>query len=543
MNKQIPVGISEFQKIREGDYYYVDKTSLISELMDSGAEVVLFTRPRRFGKTLNMTMLREFFDITKDTKSLFQGLQIEQCSCFKEINTYPTLFFSFRDCKGSKEYLIRSMKEAIFLEFEKYYFIGKTLSSFRQVDFDSMIEILRSIDTLDISRIASCVKFLTMILHDYYQKPVVLLIDEYDTPMVESYSNGYYEEMRGFFTNLVSSALKDNPYLKKGIVTGIQRVAKENIFSGLNNLIVYTVKDWKYREYFGLTPEEVSKLLSYYGLELTENVKNMYDGYNFGGQSIYNPWSVLNYADKKQLLPSWINSSSNLLIRKLIREAERDFKDDFELLISEKEVIATVDVYTSFWEMKQTDTLWGLLLNAGYITLKDTDTQMTNTILIPNLEVKSEFRKIISEYTQLGEGSLARLFFFLVEEFDLKRFKKTYENMILRNTSFYDAKENAYHMLFLGMCMYLDGYYDVKSNIEAGKGRSDIILKSWNPNKYPNVVIEFKQGEDVLTLAKTAMDQMKEKQYYVGLQGKTLLLGIAHDIKTCEIISEEIQID
>lgn len=540
MKKRIPLGMSEFRKVVEEGCYYIDKTNLITELAADGSEVVLFTRPRRFGKTLNMTMLREFFDITKDSKSLFQGLYVEQQTCFEEINAYPTLFFSFRDCKGSKRELIQSMKYNLMSEYQRYLFLQNGLSEYDQKKYFDIYRELEDDGSQTVEYTTRAISFLCKLLFQHYQKPVVLLVDEYDTPMIESYTNGYYDELRSFFTTLFGSALKDNVHLKRGIVTGIQRVAKENIFSGLNNLTVITVKDWKYRQYFGFTPEETGKILSYYGLELTEDVKQMYNGYNFGGQQIYNPWSILNYADKKQLFPSWINSSSNALIRSLIREAGRDFKDDFELLIAEKEVVTTVDVYTSFWEMKQTETLWGLLLNAGYITLKDTNTQMTSTIVIPNLEVKSEFRRIVGEYTQIGESSLGRMFSFLVEAFDLRRFKQTYENIILRNTSFYDAKENAYHMLFLGMSIYLDGYYDVKSNIETGKGRSDIVLKSMNPSKHPHVLIEFKQGEDVEQLAKEALEQIKGKRYDVDLQGKTILLGIAHNKKECEIISEEI---
>lgn len=398
----IPIGISEFCEMRENNYYYVDKTGLIINLLAEGTKVTLFTRPRRFGKTLNMTMLREFFDLTKENEHLFAGLEVERSSCFSSINTYPTLFFSFRDCKGNKEFVLNFMKITLRTEYRKYYFIRESLVGFEQADFDQMIEVLHSREHTDLDVVANSIRLLTHILYQYYQKPVMLMIDEYDTPMVEAYMGGYYEELRAFFATLYGSALKDNPYLAKGILTGIQRIAKENIFSGLNNLDVVTVCESEYNQYFGLTTKEVSKLLEYCGLELTDEVTKMYNGYNFGGEQIYNPWSIANYARKMKLKPYWINTSTNALIRNLICDAQSSFFEAFELLIANQGVETVIDTRTSFWELNSTETLWGLLLNAGYITVKESKEEITSTIVIPNREVKTEFQDIVSEYTHIG---------------------------------------------------------------------------------------------------------------------------------------------
>lgn len=391
MKQRIPLGVSEFQEIRKKSYYYVDKTSFIEEILNDGSKVILFTRPRRFGKTLNMTMLREFFDITKENSMLFKGLYIENSDCFSQINSYPTLFFSFRDCKGNRSEVILGIKLTIIREYLKYRWIEEELSGYEREKFNRIFHALKDEEATELIYIRQSISFLMEVLQNYYHKPIVLLIDEYDTPMVEAYIGEYYEDLRGFFTNLFGSALKDNPNLEKGIITGIQRIAKENIFSGLNNLLVCSVTDRHYNSYFGLTSEETKKILDYYELRFTKEVSSMYNGYCFAGVQIYNPWSILNYVYTKELVPAWVNTSSNKLIRKLIRESNTDFKQDFEALVADKTVSVAIDFVTSFWELREAKTLWGLLLNAGYITLKESNTRAIRAIVIPNKEVNSEF--------------------------------------------------------------------------------------------------------------------------------------------------------
>ncbi len=480
MEKKIPIGVSEFTEIILGNYYYIDKTQLIESILNSGSKVTLFTRPRRFGKTLNMTMLREFFDIQKDSRTLFEKLDISSSKCYLEINTYPVLYFSFRDCKGTKELLIQQMKLQLLEEYQRYYFLREQLDSFKKRSLDKIIKALESDDIEDFNKASSAIRFLTQIIHNYYNRPIILLIDEYDTPMLEAYTNGFYSELQGVFEILYGSALKDNPYLGKAVITGIQRVAKENIFSGLNNIRVCSVNSKTGNHYFGLTPEETEDMLKFYGMELGENIRSMYNGYNFAGQPIYNPWSILNYIETKQLQPFWVNTANNRIIRDLIcgKRENDEFSKDFETLIE----LGKADVYvkndTSFWELAENETLWGLLLNAGYITTEDGNWKTTQVVRIPNEEVKTEFKNIFAYYSKIPEGSLRKMFRYLVELGDIESFKAIYQNMVLQITSYMDAKEKAYHMLFLGMCSYLEPYYEIQSELEAGHGRSDIILKS-----------------------------------------------------------------
>lgn len=303
-------------------------------------------------------------------------------------------------------------------------------------------------------------------------------------------------------------------------------------------MAVATVITHLYKEYFGLNEDEVILLLKYYGIELTEDIKAMYNGYNFAGLEIYNPWSILNYARQRQLISYWVNTSTNALIRKTILNADKFFYESFDKLILNKSVSINARLDTSFFEMKNVDTLWGLLINAGYITITGEPDYENDryTIKIPNKEVKKEFQAIVSSYININESSLKNMFYYLLNK-DIDEFSKIYKGIIEQVTSYYDAKENAYHMLMLGMCIYLDSYYDIKSNIEAGDGRCDIMLTALN-DKYTNILIEFKQGDDVKSLAKTALNQIHSKKYYGSLQGDTLLLGIAHNKKQVYIEHE-----
>ena len=307
----------------------------------------------------------------------------------------------------------------------------------------------------------------------------------------------------------------------------------------MNNLDVCTVMDDQYSQYFGLMPEETEALLAYYELPLDESVQAMYDGYRFGGQEIYNPWSILNYARNKKKEPYWVNTASNELLVQAMLHANQDVREDFELLLSEGDARVPVDLQTSFFELEQSATLWGLFLNSGYLTVKmGSESGELQAVRIPNQEVMISFRKIIERYGGFQADSLSRLFDALQCK-DIERFKRSYEQIILTCTSFHDGSgENAYHMLFLGMCVYLSSSYEIQSNVERGHGRADIVLKAKRSGR-ANYIFEFKQGEDIERLAKEAMEQIHEKQYYAGLSGETILLGIAHNLKRCEIVSEK----
>lgn len=538
MKKALPIGISDFAKIRDKGYYYVDKTLMIADLLRYSAEVTLITRPRRFGKTLNMTMLREFFDITRDSKALFADLAISQTTYSQEMNQWPVIFLSFKDCKNEKETMVKCLYRQLLSSYQQAYHCLKP-DEIDSIRLNRIMDVLANEKVVETSSVNDCIYFLSKLLYQYYGKKVIILIDEYDTPMINAYERGYYEEVRSLFSSLYGTALKDNPYLERAMLTGIHRIARENIFSGLNNLDVCTVMDNMYSQYFGLTPEETKILLEYYDLVLDESVRAMYDGYRFGEQEIYNPWSIINYARNKKMNAYWANTASNELLVQAMLDADKRTQENFERLLTEGQAIVTVDLQTSFFEINKAATLWGLFLNSGYLTIPHMPevNDLQTEVRIPNQEVMSSFRKIIERYGGFDDSILADLFGALLRK-DFSSFQAVYEQIILNCTSFHDgSSENAYHMLFLGMCVYLSGDYQVRSNIESGHGRADIVLAAKRPGK-PNFVIEFKQGEPIEQLAKEALEQIQAKAYDAGLEGETILLGIAHDLKHCQIVSE-----
>ena len=494
MKKALPIGVSEFGDMITGNGYYVDKTLMIAEwLQTMNGNVTLITRPRRFGKTLNMTMLREFFDITKDSGDLFKGLKISQTAYMQELNSRPVIFLSFKDCKGNYESVMTCMYKVFLRALEPV--LANEVTKIEEKVLQRMVDALLSFDFGQRAVLQDAIYTISRLLYQHYHKKAIILIDEYDTPMISAYEQGYYEEIHDFFSSLYGSALKDNPYLERAMLTGIHRIAKENIFSGLNNLDVCTVMDDQYSQYFGLMPEETEALLAYYDLPLDEAVQAML-------------------------------------------HANQDVREDFELLLSDGAVRVPVDLQTSFFELEQSATLWGLFLNSGYLTVKmGSESGELQAVRIPNQEVMISFRKIIERYGGFQADSLSRLFDALQCK-DMERFKRSYEQIILTCTSFHDGSgENAYHMLFLGMCVYLSNSYEIQSNVERGHGRADIVLKAKRPGR-ANYIFEFKQGEDIERLAKEAMEQIHEKAYYAGLSGETILLGIAHNLKHCEIVSE-----
>ena len=326
----------------------------------------------------------------------------------------------------------------------------------------------------------------------------------------------------------------------QALLTGVQRVAKESIFSQFNNARVYTVMHKQYSPYFGLTVSETEKILKDYGLVLDEKVQKKYDGYLFGGIEMYNPWSILNYADMGELDNYWVNTSSNYLVRTALKSADRGFWEDFERLISGEEIAVWITLETSYIERDSNYSLWGLLVNSGYLTaLKRVDAN-TVVVRIPNDEVMSEFQVLISEISGVKGLALQQMLSCLLKK-DMKRFLELYQTIVISSTSYMDAKENAYHMLFLGMCITLRDSYKVTSNLEAGYGRSDITLQSLSP-KNISVIVEFKQGEKIEQLKEEALKQILDNQYYTGLSGEVLCVGIAHDKKQCDIAYKVIHI-
>lgn len=537
----LPIGNDDFRKLRENGFYYVDKTLMIKDFIEMQDEVALVARPRRFGKTLNMTMLREFFDISVDSRDIFKDLAIMDTEYAGQINSRPVIYLTFKDCKGvTADEMFIFLKRKLYKEYLRYEkLLGDRLdrNSFDAKDFYAMIEVLRDTSSSHILYVTA-LQQLTEIVSNVYKIQPILLIDEYDQPIMSSYEYNYHEQLGPFFSNLYGSAMKGNPSLGQALITGVQRVAKESIFSQFNNPQVYTVIDQEYAPYFGLNEDETRTLLNAYGLELNDEVKRMYDGYQIGGIDMYNPWSVICYAKKGRLENYWLKTSANFLVKSALKSADRNFWNTFDKLAAGQEemVFATLD--TSFAERDSLYSLWGLLVNAGYLTVTKWVDAERCVVKIPNGEVLSEFQTLISELAGVDRLDLLQMFQYLMNK-DMDSFLSIYQNIVISCTSYMDAKENAYHMLFLGMCITLRGAYKVTSNIEAGYGRSDITLEALSSG-YPHMIIEFKQGEDVDSLKNEALQQILKQKYYMGLKGEVICIGLAHDKKRCEISYKEI---
>lgn len=541
--KKIPTGIKSFRKLREENYYFVDKTLMIKDFLERGSEVTLITRPRRFGKTINMSMMSEFFDITKDSKEIFKGTKIMDTPYASELNQYPTIFISFADAKENKETIVKFIKNQFQLEYSRYNYIFKDMDEYEENDYRIINEGTKNNQNGTLQDIEKALFFLMRRLKKYYGKDVVLFIDEYDTPFIEAKTGNFYQEIKGSLATLLRSSLKNSDDLKYAMLIGIQRVAKENIFSDLNNLVVCDVTDQRYASYFGFTNNETQELLEYYGLELNDEVKKMYDGYHIGNQDIYNPWSLLNYADTQKLISFWVNTSANSMIKNALKQADYTFKNQYDKLIKESKLDTYVSMQTSFFEEANNSTLWGLFVNAGYLTVTKEINLLKGKyrIEIPNEEVKQEFIKLTEYQLGLSSGTLDTVTESLVNE-DQETFLENYQE-ILMIPSYHDLeKENSYHMMMLGMCLCLNKDYEIISNRKVGKGRDDLILKA-KDEKRTSFVLEFKYlkedkkalEEALDELSNKAIQQIKENKYDYGLKGKVIYIGLAHHGKNVSV--------
>ncbi len=430
--KAIPIGISDYRKLRQNDYYYVDKTLIIKEFLERKSQVTLITRPRRFGKTINMSMMAEFFDITKDSKEIFKGTKIMDTPYAKEINQYPTIFISFADAKRDKTSVVSTVKDQILKEWDRYNYVFNNLSKYEQNKHDVLENILMNYLNGSLEGIGDAISFLMEKLQSYYNKEVMVFVDEYDTPFIESHVNYFYDEVRGGLSSLLHNSLKTSNSLKYAMLTGIQRVAKENIFSDLNNLDVYTVLDNGYNNFFGFDNEETQQILEYYHLKLNANVKEMYDGYKMGNIEIYNPWSILNYAKRQELIPYWVNTSANVMIKDAITKSDDDFKNEYEKLITNGQIETIVSMQTSFYEEADNSTLWGLFVNAGYLTVKQIIDRYNDRycIMIPNAEVRKEFINLTEYQLGLKNGKLFSVVSELIEE-KPEAFLEQYQSILM----------------------------------------------------------------------------------------------------------------
>ncbi len=537
--KALPIGISNYEKIVLNNYYFVDKTLLIKDFLERKIQVTLITRPRRFGKTINMSMMSDFFDITKDSKELFKGTKIMETPYAKEMNQWPTIFISFADAKRNKKSIINTIKSELQNQWDKYNFVFENLSGFKKIRYDYLYKVLADLNG-DLVGIDNALKFLMDQMQDYYKKEVMVFIDEYDTPFIESHVNKFYDDIVEGLSGLLHNSLKTSNGLKYAMLTGIQRVAKENTFSDLNNLLVCDVTDDRYSNYFGFTTDETKDLLEYYGLELNNEVKEMYDGYKIGNTEIYNPWSILCYIDTQELISHWVNTSSNKMIRDAMKKADKKFNGGYEKLITDGYLETVVNLQTSFYETSNTESLWGLFVNAGYLTITKKINNKRYRIEIPNDEVREEFESLTSFYLNIEETTLDNLRQSLIDA-DENLFIETYQDILLK-PSYYDLeRENSYHMFLLGMCMYLENQYEVLSNHENGKGRYDITLKS-KKESLPSYIIEFKylnkeqiKENELESLANQAVQQIKDNQYDHDLTGKIIYIGLAHHGKDVSI--------
>ncbi|ERK47386.1 AAA family ATPase [Leptotrichia sp. oral taxon 879] len=528
--KPLPIGVSDFKEIVENNYYYIDKTKLIEDILHYRAKVNLFTRPRRFGKTLNMSMIKYFFDIEnkEENRKLFEGLSISESEQMQEQGQYPVIYISFRNMEEvSWENCLSQIRDLIRNIYIEFKYIRKKLDEFDLMDFNNICF------NNENSNWKGSLKALTKYLYEYYGKKAVVLIDEYDTPIIQAYQEGYYKQAISFFKKFCGDAMKDNEYLQFGIMTGILRIAKEGIFSGLNNLKVNNIFSEKYSEYYGLTENEVVEAVKYYGLEYEmEDVREWYDGYQFGETEIYNPWSIINFLDEKKLRPYWIGVSGNKTIYDLLGKADKKVIEDLEKLFVGKTVYKAINEYMEY--VFNASDIWELFLYSGYLTTDGEKKGELYPLRLPNKEIQTFFRKIfidrfVGNYTQFSN---------IVENLKngkIEEFVKGLQDEILSSLSYFDTeKDEKYYKIFLiGIFIILANDYIRLSERESGYGRADLVLEPKNKIN-PAYIFEFKvvNNEDELeNYAKTGFEQIKEKEYDVELRNrgidKIVCVGLA----------------
>ena len=519
--KRIGIGLSDFKELIEEDFYYFDKTKFIDEIVKDGAKVKLFARPRRFGKTLNMSMLKYFFDIKKadENKKLFKNLYIEKTDSFKEQGQYPVVFLSLKDLKATTwEEMERKIIITLSDFLSEYEYLLNELSGINFENLKNIIYKKAGIDDL-----TTALKFLTKILYEKYNKKIVVLVDEYDSPLVSAYINGYYEKAKNFFKTFYSLVLKDNNYLQMGVLTGIIRVIKAGIFSDLNNLSTYTILSDDYTDSYGLTEEEVEKSLKDYGIEAEiSKVKDWYDGYKFGDSEVYNPWSILNFLQDKKLRAYWVDTSGNDLINNVLKMRNKNIITALERLFNGEGLRQNISGTSDLSKILSDDEIWELLLFSGYLTVEEKINQDNYILRLPNKEVKSLFRKTFIE-TYIARGSKLSFLMESLIENKIEDYEENLQEVLLASVSYNDTKkgnEAFYHGLIMGMGLYLEGEYITKSNIESGLGRYDFLIEPKNKSKRA-FIMEFKSTDSVQKLeevSKEALQQIEDKKYDISLK-------------------------
>ncbi len=543
-----PVGITSYKEVSL-ECYYVDKTLLIKDIIDEHNKVTLFTRPRRFGKTLTMDMLKTYFEKTnKDTSIYFKKQNIWKCSDFYKTyqNAFPVIFLSFKDAhQNSWKNMHESLCFTIRNEFKRHIDI---LNNFNisDIDKDFCEKILNGkASTIEYQ---TSLGQLSHILSSIYKSRVIVIIDEYDTPIEQGYSNGYYDEVISFMRNLFSAVLKDNDDLEFGILTGILRIAKESLFSGLNNLVVNTIIDEKYSNYFGFTIKEVEEMASYYKQKnKLEEIKKWYDGYLFGKNEIYNPWSVISYFNNNCVPKAfWSRTSSNDMILDIIKNGNLDMQELLTKLLQDKPIQAVIDSDIIYPEIRNSeDAIYSFLLLTGYLKIEkvinNLDDNPICNLLIPNKEIKGVFKKeIIDNLTNKTNSSIIRNFQLALKTNNKDILQDTIHQYLLNSISFFDTNtENFYHGMMLGLLAIMSDDYLISSNKESGEGRFDVQLKPIF-NNYPGIIMEFKSikstdEKDLDKSADEAIKQIQEKSYVTELKNNNIkniqIYGIAFSKK------------
>lgn len=560
---KLPVGIDGFEKIRRNGFYYIDKTKLIEQLFLNWGEVNLFTRPRRFGKTLNMSMLKSFFEIGTDT-SLFDGLYVSENKelCEQHQGQYPVIFLSLKDVEGlSFSEAKRKCIQLIKREAERFYDL-KNSERLLDIDKKNYCRLLdMTVQEEDSDIVSSSIKMLSALLYKHYGKKTVILIDEYDVPLDKAFQHGYYKEMVHFIRGLLGEALKTNDSLSFAVLTGCLRVSKESIFTGLNNFKILSITDTRFDEQFGFTDTEVRKLLLDYHLEdRFEEVKEWYDGYRFGNADVYCPWDVINFVDRakddKEAKPEayWINTSGNDLVKRFIDKANKTTKNEIERLINGEAIEKELRLDLTYEEVDQSiENLWSVLFTTGYLTQSGRNEDGAYRLIVPNREVREVFRLQINEWFKksiFSNTERLTAFWKAFEEGDTEGVEQ-YLNRVLSNSiSVFDTKarkeekESSYHNLLVGI---LTGNADwlVKSNVEAGEGFADIIVETDDPDA--GIVAELKYTknfDDMKMTCQKAIDQIRDRRYQEYLlnddRKDIRLYGITFCKKRCCAISEKL---
>lgn len=539
-----PVGITSYKEVSK-ECYYVDKTLLIKDIIDDHSKVFLFTRPRRFGKTLAMDMVRTYFEISDmDTSVYFSDKNIwSEGEVYKDYQgKYPVIFLSFKDAHQSDwEDMYNSLCFTVKEEFLRHI---ELLSSNAITEYDKRYFSNIMDDNATMTDYQFALGKLSSMLATHYSSKVIIIIDEYDTPIQQGHLNGYYDKVIGFMRNLLSAALKDNDNLEFGILTGILRIAKESLFSGLNNLVVNTILDEKYSSYFGFTSDDVSEMAAYYGMkEKLPEIKEWYDGYLFGSNEIYNPWSVISYINNNcKPKAFWSRTSGNEIIGQLIHNADSEIYENLTLLLQGKEIQSIIDTDIIYPEINgNSDTIYSFLLVSGYLRVTRIISELNDnpicSVTIPNREIRSIFQKeILDQYTSLFTGSILRNFESALRTGNTKNFTDTLQKYLLQSASSFDtAQENFFHGTVFGMLAIMSDSYYISSNIESGDGRLDVQLEPKDKTQ-TGYIIEFKAGKNLSekqldSLADDAIAQIHNNKYFTNMTyhgiKKIGLFGIA----------------